>query len=75
MKLFQNILKSIIFILIICLLILPFIVFIFWLKANNKTVTFKPEFKIKDIENNDDVDPTLLKDALDKLKDTVFQTS
>ena len=56
-------------IIIICLFIVPYVLFLVYLKKNDKTVDVYPEFKIKDIQGNEDVDQELLKKSVSSAQD------
>jgi len=56
---------KILFFLLLCIVIfVPFIIFIMYLKNNNKTVTIYPVFKVVDITNNTEYDEKLTDDSI-----------
>ena len=56
-------------VLIILLLIVPYFLIVIYLKKNNKTIDIYPEFKIKDIQGNEDVNQDLLKKGVSSAQD------
>jgi len=51
-------------ILLILIIIVPYILLIYYLKKNNKTIQLYPEFKIKEITNKEEVNQTVLSQAI-----------
>ena len=51
-------------IILILIIVVPYVLLIYYLKKNNKTLQLFPEFKIKNIDNKEKVDQTILSQAI-----------
>jgi len=64
----MNILKYIGYVITVLICVVPFILYIIYLKKQNKTVEFTPEFKVKKIETSEDINNEVLTQGLNKVK-------
>lgn len=49
--------------------IIPILVYWFYLRTRGKTISFTPEFKVIDIKNSEEIDMDVSKEAVKKGKD------
>lgn len=63
-KFIKNSASIVVAVITIILLIAPYIILVFYLRRNGQTIQIYPKFKIKSIDRNENIDSTILENAI-----------